>query len=205
VLNLKGVFNRGKANLLIINLSYQFISEQNDTVLNMNQKNDNFIDKTFTILADIILKVLPATKYEKQAFSYYRSGLSAQSNGDYAEALENYYEALKLEEDPFDRSYIVYNIGLIYSNNGNFLKAIEYYEQALELNVQLPQALNNIAVIYHYQGTKASEKKEFELAQNMFDKASEYWKRAVRLAPNNYIEAQNWLKINRKIGGENNF
>ena len=34
----------------------------------MNQKNDNFIDKTFTVLADILLKVLPATKDEKQAF-----------------------------------------------------------------------------------------------------------------------------------------
>ena len=78
----------------------------------MNQKNDNFIDKTFTVLADIILKVLPATKDEKQAFSYYRYGMAAQSSGDYAEALENYYEALKLEEDPFDRSYILYNIGL---------------------------------------------------------------------------------------------
>ena len=68
----------------------------------MNQKNDNFIDKTFTVLADILLKVLPATKDEKQAFSYYRYGMSAQSSGDYAEALENYYEALKLEEDPYD-------------------------------------------------------------------------------------------------------
>ena len=44
----------------------------------MNQKNDNFIDKTFTVLADILLKVLPATKDEKQAFSYYRYGMSAQ-------------------------------------------------------------------------------------------------------------------------------
>ena len=84
----------------------------------MSQKNDNFIDKTFTVLADILLKVLPTTQEEKTAFSYYRSGMSAQSNGSYAEALENYYEALKLEEDPSDRSYILYNIGLIYSNNG---------------------------------------------------------------------------------------
>ena len=171
----------------------------------MNQKNDNFIDKTFTVLADIILKVLPATKDEKQAFSYYRYCMSAQSSGDYAEALENYYEALKLEEDPYDRSYILYNIGLIYSNNGDFLKAVEYYQQALDLNSRLPQALNNIAVIYHYQGTKASEKKEFELAQNMFDKASDYWKSAVRLAPNNYIEAQNWLKINGKMAENDGF
>lgn len=33
-----------------------------------NQRNDNFIDKTFTIVADILLKILPASKQEKQAF-----------------------------------------------------------------------------------------------------------------------------------------
>lgn len=32
-----------------------------------------------------------------------------QGTGDYAEALQNYYEALKLEVDPFDRSYILYD------------------------------------------------------------------------------------------------
>ena len=69
----------------------------------------------------------------------------------------------------------------------------------MSLNSRLPQVLNNIAVIYHYQGTKASEKKEFELAQNMFEKAGNYWIKAIRLAPNNYIEAQNWLKITGKL------
>ena len=149
--------------------------------------------------AVLLIKFSPATKDEKKAFSYYRYGMSAQSNGDYAEALENYYEALKLEEDPYDRSYILYNIGLIYGNNGDYSKALEYYQQALDLNSRMPQALNNIAVIYHYQGTKASEKKEFEIAKDMFDKASDYWKNAIRLAPNNYIEAQNWLKITGKL------
>ena len=165
----------------------------------------NFIDKTFTVIADILLKVLPASKQEKQAFSYYRAGMAAQSQGKYAEALENYYEALQVEEDPYDRSYTLYNIGLIYGNIGNNSQALEYYHQALELNSNLPQALNNIAVIYHYQGTKASEKKEFELAQNMFEKAGGYWKKAIRLAPNNYIEAQNWLKITGKLNDSGNF
>ena len=165
----------------------------------MNQKNDNFIDKTFTVLADILLKVLPASKDEKQAFSYYRYGMSAQSSGDYAEALENYYEALKLEEDPYDRSYILYNIGLIYSNNGDYSKSLEYYHQALELNSRLPQALNNIAVIYHYQGIRASEVENLEIAKTLFDKAGEYWKKAIQLAPNNYIEAQNWLKTTGRL------
>ena len=158
------------------------------------QKNDNFIDKTFTIVADLLLKVFPASKQEKQAFAYYRDGMSAQSEGAYAEALENYYEALQLEEDPFDRSYILYNIGLIYGSTGKYSKALEYYSQALELNANLPQAINNIAVIYHYQGVKASEANNLEVATMLFDKAGYYWRLAIRLAPNNYIEAQNWLK-----------
>jgi tetratricopeptide (TPR) repeat protein len=158
------------------------------------QKNDNFIDKTFTIVADILLKVFPASKEEKQAFAYYRDGMSAQSEGAYAEALENYYEALQIEEDPFDRSYILYNVGLIYSSTGKYSKALDYYLQALELNSYLPQALNNIAVIYHYQGVQASEVDNLEVAKILFDKAAEYWRQAILLAPNNYIEAQNWLK-----------
>jgi tetratricopeptide (TPR) repeat protein len=89
----------------------------------------------------------------------------------------------------------LYNIGLIYSNNGSYLKSLKYYHQALELNSRLPQALNNIAIIYHYQGIKATERREFELARDRFEKARSYWKKAIRLAPNSYIEAQNWLKI----------
>jgi hypothetical protein len=58
----------------------------------------------------------------------------------------------------------------------------------------MPQALNNIAVIYHYNGEQAQASGEDEAAERWFDKAAEYWKRAIRLAPNNYIEAQNWLK-----------
>jgi len=159
-----------------------------------SQKNDNFIDKTFTIMADILLKIFPASKEEKQAFFYYRDGMSAQSEGEYAEALENYYEALQLEEDPYDRSFILYNIGLIYSSNGEYRRAIEYYHQALDFNPTLSQAFNNIAVIYHYQGLKASETQNLEMAERLLDKAAEYWKQALILAPNNYIEAQNWLK-----------
>lgn len=158
------------------------------------QKNDNFIDKTFTVMADIILKILPANKKAKEAFVYYRDGMSAQAEGEYAEALENYKEALELEEDSYDRSYILYNMGLIYASNGDHEKALELYHQALELNPRLPQALNNIAVIYHFQGEKAKEVGDEDAKDAFFDQAAEYWIRAIRLAPNNYIEAQNWLK-----------
>jgi tetratricopeptide (TPR) repeat protein len=158
------------------------------------QRNDNFIDKSFTVMADMILKFLPATKKEKEAFAYYRDGMSAQADGEYAEALENYEEALTLEEDPYDRSYILYNIGLIHASNGEHEKALDYYHQAIDLNPRLPQALNNVAVIFHYQGEQAKEAGNDEEAEALFDQAAEYWKRAIRQAPNNYIEAQNWLK-----------
>jgi len=158
------------------------------------QKNDNFIDKSFTVMADLILKILPTNKRAKEAFVYYRDGMSAQADGEYAEALENYEEALELEEDINDKSYILYNMGLIYASNGEHDKALELYHQALEFNPRLPQALNNIAVIYHFQGEKAKEAGDNDGGEALFDKAADYWIRAIRMAPNNYIEAQNWLK-----------
>ncbi len=159
------------------------------------QRNDNFIDKTFTVMADIILKALPTNKKAKEAFAYYRDGMSAQGDGEYAEALDNYEEALKLEEDPNDRSYILYNMGLIHASNGDLEKGIALYQESIELNPRMPQALNNIAVLYHYQGEQAREAGEDEKAEAFYDKAAEYWKQAIRIAPNNYLEAQNWLRV----------
>jgi tetratricopeptide (TPR) repeat protein len=164
-----------------------------------SQRNDNFIDKTFTVLADILLQILPTTKREKEAFTYYRDGMSAQAEGEYAEALQNYAEALRLELDPYDRSYIFYNIGLIHTSNGQHTKALEYYYQALETNPALPQALNNIAVIYHYQGIKAAEKKCYTLSESLLQKATFYWTKVVKIDPNSYIEAWNWLKTTRRV------
>ena len=160
-----------------------------------SQRNDNFIDKTFTVVADILLKVLPTTRNEKEAFIYYRDGMSAQAEGEYAEALQNYYQAMRLEVDPYDRSYIFYNIGLIHTSNGEHTKALEYYYQALDRNPALPQALNNIAVIYHYQGEQALEQGDTQLSKNFFSKAREYWKQAIRLSPLSYNEAYNWVAL----------
>ena len=85
-------------------------------------------------------------------------------------------------------------MGLIYASNGDHHKALEYYHQAIELNPQLPQALNNIAVIYHFQGERAKESGDHDGGEALFDQAADYWIRAIRMAPNNYIEAQNWIK-----------
>jgi len=55
-----------------------------------------------------------------------------QSEGEYVEALQNYYKAMCLEIDPYDRSCIPYNIGFIHTSNGKHAKALEYYFHALE-------------------------------------------------------------------------
>lgn len=159
-----------------------------------SQRNDNFIDKTFTVMADIILKVLPTNKTAKEAFAYYRDGMSAQGDGEYAEAMANYEEALTLEKSPYDRSFILYNMGLIHASNGEHERALELYHEALNQNPRMPQALNNIAVIYHYLGERAEVEKKSSEAEKYYDQAADYWQQAIRIAPNNYIEAQNWLK-----------
>ena len=163
------------------------------------QKNDNFIDKSFTVMADMILKLLPAKQQAKEAFAYYRDGMSAQADGEYAEAMDNYREALTLEEDPYDKGYILYNMGLIHASNGEHDEALSLYKEALELNPRMIQALNNTAVIYHYRGEKAESAGDNSEANNLYDEAARYWLEAVRMAPNNYLEAQNWLKITGRL------
>jgi tetratricopeptide (TPR) repeat protein len=157
-----------------------------------NQK-DNFIDQTFTILADIILKAIPSNTNSKASFSYYRTGMRFHSDGDYSSAMGNYYEALRLESDPFDRSYILYNIRLIHSAIGNHGRALEYYFAALDRNPSLTQALNNVAVLYHHRAEEAVASGNVEISYDLFDRASSYWKEAIRFSPTNYIEAQNWI------------
>ncbi|WP_017323893.1 photosystem I assembly protein Ycf3 [Synechococcus sp. PCC 7336] len=161
-----------------------------------SMRNDNFIDKSFTVMADMILKMMPGVnRDEKKAFVYYRDGMSAQADGDYAEALDNYKEALELEENLIDRSYIYYNMGLIEQSNGNIDEALNLYQQSLDLNPRNCSALNNIAVLLHYRGDRAIEAGKEEEGEELFDRAAEYWIKAIRIAPGNYIEAQNWLKI----------
>lgn len=39
-----------------------------------SRTNGNFIDKTFSIVANILLRIIPTTSGEKEAFTYYRDG-----------------------------------------------------------------------------------------------------------------------------------
>nr|UKS07450.1 hypothetical chloroplast RF34 [Sparganium glomeratum] len=157
--------------------------------------NENFIDKM----------VRRQRQEKKKAFTYYRDGaiMLTQSEGNYVQALQNYYEAMRQEIDLYDQSYILYSIGsyILYSiglrhtSNGEHTKALEYYFRGLERNPFLPQDFNNMAVICHCWGEQAILQGDSEIAEAWFDQAAENWKQAIALTPGNYIEAHNWLKI----------
>jgi tetratricopeptide (TPR) repeat protein len=110
------------------------------------------------------------------------------------ERLARAEEALKLEDDPNDKAFILYNMALVFTSNGDHNKAMELYNEALELNTRMPQVFNNMAVIHHHLGSIAEEQGDQDEADRRFDLAADFWTKAIRLAPNNYIEAQNWLK-----------
>ena len=109
----------------------------------------------------------------------------------YAQRITAMYDSLGTPEKSVKA---LVTLGNIFVQLPKYDKALEYYSEALELNPRMPQALNNIAVIYHYLGEQLEEAGKAEEAEAYFDQAADYWQRAIRQAPNNYIEAQNWLK-----------
>ena len=100
-----------------------------------SRDQDNPIDKAFTVMAEMIVKMMPIDSQQKKAYVYYRDGLSAQNDGDYSEALENYEESLRLEENPIDRSETLKNMAIIYMSNGDEERALNTYMKYLNENI----------------------------------------------------------------------
>lgn len=159
-----------------------------------SQNKDNFIDKAFTVIAESIVKIMPIADQEKQAYIYYRDGLSAQNNGDYSEALENYEESLKLEENAIDRGETLKNMAIIYMSNGDEDRALETYRRALLENPKQPSCLKNMGLIYEKRGRMAQQAGNPDESDIWFDRAAEVWSKAVRLYPGGYLDIENWLK-----------
>lgn len=156
----------------------------------------SFLDRAFSFATDILVKVVPLNKQQKEAYDYYRSGMKSQGKGMSNYALNCYFESLKLEENPDDRSYTLYNIGEIYRNTGKLGLALEFFHQALISNPDLAQGYNAIGVIYHSQATRITLEKDeskYHLVEEFYDKAAEYFIEAVNRAPNEYLAVRNWL------------
>eukprot|EP00933_Yihiella_yeosuensis_P043404 TRINITY_DN38187_c0_g1_i1.p1 TRINITY_DN38187_c0_g1~~TRINITY_DN38187_c0_g1_i1.p1 ORF type:complete len:254 (+),score=39.22 TRINITY_DN38187_c0_g1_i1:168-929(+) len=170
--------------------------------LTRKDSSDGGFDMTFSVIADDLIASMPVPAQEKEAYDAYRRGMAAQTSGDLESAVFHYTEALRLEEDPVDLSYIMYNLGICFAKNGEFSKAVKYYNAAIVQNDQLSSAYNNCAIVYHRQGERAERNFESERADALYDKAADYWNQACRIAPNMYRQAQDWLlQTGRGTGG----
>nr|QYB18856.1 hypothetical chloroplast RF3 [Climaconeis sp.] len=157
----------------------------------------NFFDRTFSVLSELLLKLLPASLREKDAFSYYLAGLKAQSKGDYAKAMDNYLESLYKEDDSFDRSYLYLNIGIIFNKVGYTKLAIKYCIEATRANESMARAYYTIGSIYQYRSYvimyKAPDWQKSEYSEAFSDKANEFFILAVKYGPEDYIWLRHWL------------
>ncbi len=160
----------------------------------LSQKKDNFIDKAFTVMAELIVKVMPVDETEKRAYIYYRDGLAAQDCGDYSEALECYEESLKLEKNSVDRGETLKNMAIIYMSTGDEELALETYDKSLKQNPKQPSCLKNMGLIYERRGRIAQEAGNQAESDSWFDQATMVWTKAVRLYPGGYLDIENWLK-----------
>jgi tetratricopeptide (TPR) repeat protein len=90
-----------------------------------------------------------------------RVGLIYDIQGNYAQALKYYFDALRLGEkngNPNTIAYIYSNIGNIYLTQQQFNRALAYYQKSLQLEIQLKDSsgiagsYNNIGIVYYYKG-----------------------------------------------------
>jgi len=93
----------------------------------------------------------------QKAKFYSNNGNLLNKTGDYNNALENYFKAIKFASKIDNKKILATNygnIGIIYKYLGNYYKAIEYYNKALKIAEQLNNKnkicaiLSNIANIY---------------------------------------------------------
>lgn len=120
---------------------------------------------------------------KREAESYGNMGIGYWSKGEYSLALQNYNEALKIEEELNNKSGIAKclgRIGVIYQNQSDYTVALEYYAKALDIDETInnktgvERHLGNIGIVYHRQGD--------------YPKALDYYLRA--------------LKINEQLGNK---
>jgi len=68
------LYNSFVCGIIFSRKEIQKIIEWINTPMSRSGINGNFIDKTFSIVANILLRIIPTTSGEKEAFTYYRDG-----------------------------------------------------------------------------------------------------------------------------------
>jgi len=180
---------------------------------------------------EFALKVLPENVNEKDKIrkqNVYAAILGNiggvyRNQGNYAQALEYYFKALKINEEIGNKqgqAANLGNIGLVYSDQGNYAKALDYYFKALKINDEIGnkqgQAINlgNIGIVYLDQGDYAKALEYYFKAQKIHEEIGNKQGQAINLvnigivysAQCDYSKALDYffkaLKIHEEIGNK---
>jgi serine phosphatase RsbU (regulator of sigma subunit)/Tfp pilus assembly protein PilF len=97
---------------------------------------------------------------KEEATALNNIGIIHEYQGRFADALENYFEALKIQKTIKDDEGLAFtynNIGLVYSYQGDYKKSLDNYTKALKIRRKskdlqgLSSTYNNIGILYMYQ------------------------------------------------------
>ena len=191
------IYFSGKAQALAIKLNYKMgitVAQLTMSEANINLGKYDEALKTSNNALKLCDQLLPeATGTEKtggkakiliqKARSYNIIGIIYDNQGNYPEALKNYFASLKIGEEIGDKLTIAKshgNIGIIYFEQGNYAETLKYYFVALKLSEELGDkygeipTLNSIGIVYAEQGNYAEALKNFfaylRIAEEIGDK-----------------------------------
>jgi tetratricopeptide (TPR) repeat protein len=119
------------------------------------------------------------TEQKEKANIYYMLGMIKRHQGEFAEAIRFYENAIKIDQETLPpnhpnlaTSYI--NIGLVYSNMREYSTALSYYEKALKINEKtLPSYHPNLATSYGNIGEVYDKINQYSKALSYYEKALE--------------------------------
>ncbi len=114
------------------------------------------LGRTLALAVSLVFLVRAQTPDPRQLF---QQAISAQQRGDYATAIRQYRQAVKLKPDLMP-AWI--NLGVALVHSGRFLEAIDSYRSALALDPHNRQVQFYLALAYFKRGDAASASRQFE-------------------------------------------
>ena len=143
--------------------------------MNLGQYDDalKFSNRAFKIYAQLFTSeniVDKALINKQKARAYNNIGMIYWFQGNYPEALNNYFASLEIRKEINDKKGIAgcyNNIGLVFSDQGNYTEALKNYFAALKISEELGNKFiiaasnNNIARIYKSQNRYPEALKNF--------------------------------------------
>lgn len=158
---------------LLLNLGRQYILQGDFDSAHATVKRAEDISQKETTVSD------PVKRQRSIIFTYY--GLIAFNQGNYPEALKNYFLSLKLREELNDKKGIAatyHNMGNVYYSQENREEAMKCYQSSLKIKRGLgdtmdshySHTINNLGNFYEHKKEYAQARKYYELAFNISKK-----------------------------------